>query len=116
MEDLGNSLTDEDIEHIEELTPKLLADYRKYLDILSPLYAAEEAAREAAPEISADELNEAYEAIRQFIDSFDIDAIDGFISEIRKYRVPKSEEAKFAAVEERIRNMDWHGLEKALKG
>ena len=116
LEDLGNSLTDEDIEHIEELTPKLLADYRKYLDILSPLYAAEEAAREAAPEISADELNEAYEAIRQFIDSFDIDAIDGFISEIRKYRVPKSEEAKFAAVEERIRNMDWHGLEKALKG
>ena len=28
---------------------------------------------------------------RQFIESFDIDTIDGFISEVRKYRIPKSE-------------------------
>ncbi len=116
LEDLGNSLTQEDIEHIEELTPRLLEDYRRFLDLLSPLYAAEEAAREAAPEISAGELNEAYEAIKQFVESFDIDAIDGFIAEIRKYRIPKPEEAKFATVEECVRNMDWLGLEEALRG
>ena len=116
LEDLGNSLTDEDIKYIEELTPKLLEDYRRFLDLLSPLYAAEEAAREAAPEISAGELNEAYEAIKQFVESFDIDAIDGFIAEIRKYRIPKPEEAKFATVEECVRNMDWLGLEEALRG
>ena len=116
LEDLGNSLTDEDIKYIEELTPRLLEDYRRFLDLLSPLYAAEEAAREAAPEISAGELNEAYEAIKQFVESFDIDAIDGFIAEIRKYRIPKPEEAKFATVEECVRNMDWLGLEEALRG
>ncbi|MBQ9526009.1 MAG: hypothetical protein IJR68_00185, partial [Fretibacterium sp.] len=116
LEDLGNSLTDEDIKYIEELTPRLLEDYRRFLDLLSPLYAAEEAAREAAPEISAGELNEAYEAIKQFVESFDIDAIDGFIAEIREYRIPKPEEAKFATVAECVRNMDWLGLEEALRG
>ncbi len=116
LEDLGNSLTQEDIDRIGELTPKLLEDYRRFLKLLSPLYAAEEAAREAAPEISVSDLNEAYDAIRQFIESFDIDTIDGFISEVRKYRIPKAEQAKFTAVEECVRNMDWNGLDEALKG
>ncbi|MBQ9565874.1 MAG: amino acid permease [Synergistaceae bacterium] len=115
LEDLGNSLTEEDIRRIGELTPKLLEDYRRFLDILSPLYAAEEEAREAAPEITADELHEAYEAIRQFVEGFDIDAIDGFISEIRKHRIPKLEEAKFALIEECVRNMDWNALDEALR-
>ncbi|MCR5346321.1 MAG: amino acid permease [Fretibacterium sp.] len=48
LEDLGNSLTRDDIVRIGELTPKLLEDYRKFLDILSPLYAEEEAARRGA--------------------------------------------------------------------
>ena len=116
LEDLGNSLTQKAIESIEELTPKLLKDYWRFIDILSPLYAAEAAARESAPEISAGDLNEAYDTIRQFIESFDIDAIDRFISEVRKYRLPKAEEARFAAIEERVRNMDWLGLENALRG
>ena len=116
LEDLGNSLKQEDVEHIEELTPKLLADYRRFLDILSPLYAAEEAARESAPEISTSDLNEAYDTIKQFASSFDIDAIDGMISSLRKYRIPQPEQAKFTAVEECVRNMDWNGLEKAMKG
>ncbi|MCR5346322.1 MAG: hypothetical protein K6E38_00945 [Fretibacterium sp.] len=60
-------------------------------------------------------MNEAYDAIRQFVTSFDIDAIDGFISEVRKYRIPTLEEARFAAVEECVRNMDWLGLEEALR-
>ena len=116
LEDLGNSLTQEDIESIEGLTPKLLADYQRFLELLSPLYAAEEAARETAPEISIGDLNEAYDSIRQFVESFDIDAIDNFISEIRKYRIPKTEESKFSAIEECVRNMDWIGLDEALKG
>ena len=116
LENLGNSLKQEDIEPIEELTPKLLADYRRFLDILSPLYAAEKAARKAAPEISIGELNEVYDTIRQFAESFDIDAIDGMISRLRKYRIPKPEEAKFATVAECVRNMDWLGLEEALRG
>ncbi|MCR4818464.1 MAG: amino acid permease [Fretibacterium sp.] len=116
LENLGNSLTLEDIDRIEKLTPRLLENYRKFLELLSPLYAEEEAARELAPEISVSDLNEAYETIRQFIRSFDIDAIDAFISEVRKYRIPKLEESRFEAVEECVRNMDWIGLEEALRG
>nr|MCR5347291.1 response regulator [Fretibacterium sp.] len=115
LEDLGNSLTQNDIMCIEELTPRLLEEYQKFLKRLSPLYAAAEAARQSAPEISINDLNEAYAAIKQFIGSFDIDAIDGFMAEIRKYRIPKPEEAKFAAVEECVRNMDWNGLEEVLQ-
>ena len=115
LEDLGNSLTQEDIERIKELTPKLLKDYWRFLDILSPLYAEEEAARQRSPEISSSDLNEAYDAIRQFAAEFDIDSADGVIANIRKYHIPKAEEAHFAAIEECVRNMDWISLDKALR-
>lgn len=116
LEDCGNNLDKpENLENINEKTPKLLADYRAYHEKLSPLYAAAEAERESAPEVPVETLHEAYEAIAEFAGSFDIDTIDGILAEIRQYRIPESEKARFDAVETCVRNSDWNGLKEALK-
>ena len=115
LEDCGNDLSESSMLQIQERTPKLLEDYRSLIDILSPLYAAKDKARESAPEISRESLNEAYEAIKEFSASFDIDAIDSVIEEVRKYKIPESESARFEKIENSARNMDWNGLNDALK-
>lgn len=63
----------ENISIIEQEIPKLLEDYRGYFGKLSPLYAESE----DLPEISAEELNEMYKAVKEFAGNFDIDRIDG---------------------------------------
>ena len=115
LEERGNSMTEEDIEQLEQRTPKLLSDYRELINILSPLYASQENERESAPEIPLSELTAAYDAIREFASNFDIDAIDGIIAEVRKYRIPLNESEHFTTIEEAARNMDWGKLEDALK-
>ena len=110
LEELGNA---EDAEQIDSLTPKLLQDYRKLSEILSPLFGDDDADKE---EITLDELHEAYQAIREFASSFDIDSIDGIVAELRKYKIPQAEAERFKAVAECAGNMDWAGLDEALNG
>ena len=66
------------------------------------------------PEIAPDELQEIYEAIKEFAYSFDIDSIDGIIERARQYKIPEEEASRFEAVETAARNMDWDELNKAL--
>ena len=114
LEDCGNDLSEDSLNQIAELTPELLADYRGLIDTLSPLYSEQDKARESAPEISIESLSEAYEAIKEFSESFDIDAIDSVIAEVRKYRIPESEAVRFEKIETSARNMDWNGLNEAF--
>ena len=111
LEDCGNDLSDASLKDIEELTPKLLADYRRLKEELSPMFAEDE----NLPEISAGDLQEMYEAIREFAYSFDIDAIDGVMGQAKNYKIPEAEKARFEAVDTAVRNMDWEALNEALK-
>ncbi|MBR1418470.1 MAG: amino acid permease, partial [Synergistaceae bacterium] len=104
LEDCGNNL---DIESIEAKTPELLADYRAYKAKLAPLYAKAEAELANAAEIDLAALHEAYEAIAEFAGSFDIDTIDGILEDLRKYKIPEAEKAKFDAIDTSVRNSDW---------
>ena len=108
LEDCGNS---EDTEEIAAKTPKLLEDYRVYLDRLAPLYAQDEDAEEIDPE----KLHEAYEAIKEFASMFDSDSIDGIMSMLREYRIPESEAERFNVIASCADSADWGGLEEALK-
>ena len=112
LEDCGNNL---DIDSIKNLTPKLLKDYRDYKAKLSPLYAKAEAELAAAPEIDINTLNEAYEAIAEFAENFDIDTIDEILENLRKYKMPEAERDKFNAIDKSVRNSDWAGLKEALE-
>ena len=108
LEDCGNS---DDIDEIAAKTPKLLEDYRVYLERLAPLYAQDD----DAEEIDIDRLHEAYEAIKEFASMFDSDSIDGIISMLREYRIPESESERFNVIASCADAADWGGLEEALK-
>lgn len=121
LEECGNNLNSDDenirkksLELIKSRSPKLLADYREYREKLLPLYAAQEAELKSAPEILVETLNEAYEAIAEFSESFDIDAIDEIIKTIKTYRIPEAEKTRFEIIEACVRNSDWNGLKEAL--
>ena len=108
LEECGNN---NDADEIAARTPKLLEDYRAYLDRLAPLYAQSDDAEEIDP----DKLHEAYEAIKEFASMFDSDSIDGIIAMLREYKMPESESARFNVIASCADAADWAGLEEALR-
>ena len=108
LEDCGNA---EDLDEIAAKTPKLLEDYRVYLERLAPLYAQDE----NAEVIDIGKLHEAYEAIKEFAAMFDSDSIDGIMAMLREYKIPDSEAERFNLIASCADSADWGGLEEALK-
>ena len=108
LEDCGNN---EDIDEIEARTPKLLEDYRAYLERLAPLYAQSD----DAEVIDVEKLHEAYEAIKEFSSMFDSDSIDGIMAMLREYRIPEAEAERFNVIASCADAADWGGLDEALK-
>ena len=108
LEDCGNA---EDLDEIAAKTPKLLEDYRVYLERLAPLYAQ----NENAEVIDVEKLHEAYEAIKEFAAMFDSDSIDGIMAMLREYKIPDSEAERFNVIASCADAADWSGLEEALK-
>ena len=108
LEDCGNN---NDVDSIKDLTPDLLANYKSYLEKLSPLYKQDD----NAELISVEKLHEAYEAIKEFTAMFDSDSIDGIIEMLRKYKIPEAEAEKFNKIAACADSADWGGLEEALQ-
>ncbi|MBQ7221735.1 MAG: response regulator [Synergistaceae bacterium] len=108
LEDCGNA---EDIDEISAKTPKLLGDYRAYLERLAPLYAQDD----NAELIDIEKLHEAYEAIKEFASMFDSDSIDGIMAMLREYKIPEAEAERFNVIASCADAADWAGLEEALK-
>ena len=108
LEDCGNA---NDIDSIKDLTPDLLANYKSYLEKLSPLYAKDD----NAEVIDVEKLHEAYEAIKEFASMFDSDSIDGIMAMLREYKIPDNESERFNKIAMCADSADWGGLDEALK-
>lgn len=108
LEECGNN---NDTASISDFTPDLLANYKACQTKLSPLYHEDE----DKPEISAEGLHEAYEAIREFTAMFDSDSIDGVMDMLRGYKIPENESERFNKIATCADAADWGGLEEALK-
>ena len=111
LEECGDESSDESIKQIKERTPGLLEEYRAYKVKLTNFFGGDD---KDLPEITPEDLNEIYEAIKEFAYSFDIDSIDKIIEEARKFKIPYEEKSRFEAIETAVRNMDWDELNKAL--
>ena len=110
LEECGNR---GDVDEIRDKTPALLRDFRAYKEHLAPLYtSAEEDADK--PLMSAEELAEFYEAVREVAQGFDLDAIDAMIEEAERYRLPAEETERFRKLKNAVLAADWSGLETML--
>ncbi|SCY59610.1 Signal transduction histidine kinase [Lachnospiraceae bacterium XBB2008] len=101
-----------DTEFINDNTAKLLADLRAYKDKLAPLRTSGDDPDKE--EISEDELQDAYAALREIVPQMDYDAAEMVLDQLKEYRLPEEDSAKRDELEKKLRLLDWEGMEELL--
>ncbi|MBQ7506435.1 MAG: response regulator [Lachnospiraceae bacterium] len=104
LEAKGN---EENREEIHEKTPELLALYRSYQELLSPLKPDE---KEEKPAISEEELAEAYMGMREFVDAFDFDSAGRIMEMLKGYKIPDTEVDKYDKIKKCMAAVDRDAL------
>ncbi len=113
LEDAGN---DKNIRFINENTREFMEGYRQFKEKLSKIEEvrnAEEgdADKEMIPE---DELEGAYEALREVIPQMDYDSVEMIVKEVTAYRLPDEDAEKFSELEKMMKKLDWDGMEQLI--
>ena len=101
------------IEEIKQFTPALLSLYRSYFDKLAPLREVDDYSEEK-PEIEPEELEEAYETLREVSASFDYDSLEFVLKSLAEYHLPEKDAAKVKQIKEAANNLDWTKLNDIL--
>lgn len=101
------------IAEIEKKTPELLKLYRSYYDKLAPLVMGEDET-DVRPVIPEEELREAYEAIREFVDAFDFDSADDVMTMLSDYQIPEEEAEHFSMIKKHLAAVDRDAVLKVL--
>ncbi len=107
LEEEGNA---EKIDALKEETPVLLEQYRSYKETL----CAANPQREDLPEISLDDLEDAFAGIRELVDAFDFKTADSIIAQLKEYSIPESMKEKYNKLTELLVNVDRDSILKLL--
>ncbi len=107
LEDAGKS---GDIDYIRNNTEEALSLYRNYLTILSPLSEGGEG-KTAIPE---DELEGAYEALRELIPQMDYDGVEMVIEQVKEYSLDKKNREIFSELEKELKALNWEKMGELL--
>ncbi len=97
-----------DTEKIGKETPKLVGMYRDYAKQLAFLTEEENDTEDAEP-ISPKKLNEAYSAIRDFLEAFDYESAEEVLNMLKSFAIPKSEQTRYNELKEKILLLDRDG-------
>ena len=111
LEEAGNR---DDVDEIRDKTPALLQDFRAYKEHLKALYVSD-ADDADKPLMSAEELKEFYDAVREVAQGFDLDAIDAMIEEAEHYRLPEEEAERFRRLKSAVLAADWSAIETVIR-
>ncbi|RKM61504.1 response regulator [Butyrivibrio sp. CB08] len=101
---------DDNISYIDEKTGELLAHYRSYLDILSPLSEGDE----DLPEIPSDMLEDAYGGLMEFVSAQDFECVRMVMDSVKEYKLPSVDRERFDKIQALLSNMDWDGIKEIL--
>ncbi|MCH5291051.1 MAG: response regulator [Treponema sp.] len=100
---------DKNIEEIVDRTPQLLVLYRSYERNLSQ-YMAQFAAPKDRPLISDAELQEALQALTEFVQAYDYISADDIILQLEQYSVPQDFAERYERIKQLLRNVDRESL------
>ncbi|MBR5420921.1 MAG: response regulator [Lachnospiraceae bacterium] len=109
LEDAGKS---GDTDYIHKHTEKLLAIYRAYREKLAPLEDKEEA---EGDEVPAEELKEAYAALRELVAQMDLDGVEMVMGELAGRRLPPEDAKRMAEFKKLQQQLDWDAMEELIK-
>ena len=108
LEQCGNG---GDIEEIEMLTPQLLELYRSYKNRFEPLFGEDDSDK---PEISVDELENAFASMKEFVSASYFDSADDIMKMLEDYRIPDKYRPKYNNVKRLLSAVDRDGLLNVL--
>ena len=97
-------------------TPRLVALYRSYKDILSPLFGGDTSSKADIMQADDELIRELYAATLEYAQIFDIDSIEAMLKQTEKYSFPKDEELRIAALKKAVINSDWDKIENIARG
>ena len=109
LEEAGKA---ENMSFITEHSAEQIELYKSYKERLSGLNAGQEdASKEPIPD---DELEGAYAALKEIVPQMDYDSAEMVFAQLKDYKLPEADAAKFAELEKLLRKLDWDGMEKLL--
>ncbi len=113
LEEAGNK---GNIAFIDANTGKLLHDYRAYKDKLARLQGEDafENSVEKVP-IPDDELEGAYEALKELIPQMDYDSIEMVLGELKNYKLKDEDADKIGKLEKLLKTFSWDEMEKLIQ-
>jgi signal transduction histidine kinase/CheY-like chemotaxis protein/HPt (histidine-containing phosphotransfer) domain-containing protein/streptogramin lyase len=113
LEDAGNA---KNMEFIDANTGRLIADYRALGEKLRRLGGPDDTGEDdtGKPEISPEELKEAYEALKEFIPQMDYDAVEMTLEQLKEYRLPAEDKERLAKIGKLLKTFSWDEMEKNL--
>ncbi len=112
LEDAGNK---EDLEFIEANTGRMLEDFRAYGPRLQRL--VDERNQEETkdlPEMAQDELDEAFEALKEQVAQMDYDGTMMVVEQLKQYKLPQQQAADIKEIEKALKVFDWDKMEQIL--
>ncbi len=96
---------------IKRDTDMLLAQYRSYLNELSPLIEGDENLPEASPEM----IRDAYISLLEMAESADFKIVDMVFESMKEYRLPKEDRERFHSLHGDLMRLDWEHMIGSLK-
>lgn len=110
LEEAGNK---ENREFINANTRRFLEDYRAYKQKLSGLDEMNKPSEnDDRPAIPEDELNDAYNTLKEYIPQMDYDSVELIIKDLDKYKLPEKDREKIDRLSKLLRSFDWDEMEK----
>ena len=110
MEDAGNN---EDRDFIRDNLEDLMDMYLSYKKKLAGLDAPAED-DDKMEEIPADELAEAYEALKEVIPQMDYEAVEMIVKQVEGYRLPDKDKEFFERLDALLKKVDWDKMEELI--
>ena len=114
-EDLEKAGNNEDVAFIKENTPTMVADYRAYKDKLARIMDKPEEVEEEKKEISLEELQDAYDALKELVPNMDYDSVEMILSQLKEYKLPPKDEEVFKELQTMLKLFQWDEMEELLK-
>jgi len=82
--------------------------------MLAPLLEQPESDSSAKSPISAEELADAWESLKEVVQSFDYDSLNYILDELSGYELPEQDAETLQAIQAAAINLDWERIHKLL--
>lgn len=115
VEEAGNK---KDLQFINENIQSLIAEYKSYKDVLAKLEETKEDKTNNQDKdfISDEELQDAFNAIKELVPQMDYDGIDVILNQLNEYKLKEEDEENVAQLQKYLKLFDWDRMEELLQG